>query len=98
MVESAMRALAVARSTMAALATNRTAVIQRGAEIQCEGCAATAMAPQTTRISRRGVWTGDPAAPDGWGIRYKRRDRQDALATYYCAECAAKVASGEIKV
>ena len=102
MVESTLarlrRLLAVVRASASALVTNQTAVLQRGVGIRCEGCGATTLAMQSTRISRRGVWRGDPTAPDGWGIRYQRRDGQDALATYYCADCAANVASGKLKV
>jgi len=102
MVESGLAklrgVLGAARAFVAAIATDRTAVLQRGVRIRCEGCDRNTLAMQQTRASRHGVWRGDPTAPDGWSIRYRRRDGQDALATYYCADCAAKVATGEIKV
>lgn len=102
MVESTVRklrgALAMLRASASALVSSQTAVLERGVGIRCEGCGATTFAMQQTRVSRRGVWRGDPTAPGEWGIRYRRREGQDALATYYCAECTAKVASGEIKV
>lgn len=91
----AARLFTAARATASALFSNRTAALQRGVVIHCEQCQQATLAPQTTRISRRGLWVGDPCAPTGWSIRYERREGQDALATYYCAGCAAKMANGK---
>jgi hypothetical protein len=98
LIAKARRAFDVVRCSAKALVRDQTAMLRRGVAIHCSGCQAQTMTTQTTRLSRRGVWNGDPVAPADWGIRYRRRANQDAVATYYCGACSSKVADGTMKV
>jgi hypothetical protein len=66
--------------------------IERKVPISCALCG-----KETTTVARfdvgaRGLWRRDPIAPEGWGIRYKRREGMAPLPTYYCSTCAQVMA------
>ena len=98
LVTTIRRALSVGMACAKALPFGHTVKIQRSVQVHCGGCGKSGIGLQTMRIHRLAVAQSDPDPPDGWGVRYQRREGSTPAPTYYCGTCAEAVATGKLKV